>query len=315
MTSTETLGWYGLGSMGIGMALRLQAHLSAKGLPPLHFSNRTLARGDALKNEGAIQEETFEDVIAKSTIIFTMISNDGVLDSLVAQAMDKSISLEGKIWVDTSTVHPDTCTRCSSLLAEKGATFIASPVFGASPVAALGKLIFSMAGPSAAIDRVRPYVLDVMGRSIINMGQDVRKSSLLKIAGNIFVIGFQELMAEGHVFAEKTGLGTQQMEEFIGSMFGPVLESYSKRATSGAFAPPLDTQPGFAITLATKDVSHAVSLARQHGTSLPTLETALGRMEAARAYAGDSLDSSAVYGAARLEAGLPFWTHNSRQGN
>jgi 3-hydroxyisobutyrate dehydrogenase-like beta-hydroxyacid dehydrogenase len=122
-------------------------------------------------------------------------------------------------------------------------------------------------------------------------------------------------MAEGHVFAEKTGLGTYQMEEFIGLMFGPVLESYSKRATTGAFAPPLDTPPGFAITLAVKDVGHAVSLAHEHGTSLPTLETALSRMGAAREYAGDCLDSSAVYGTARLEAGLPFWTHNSRQGN
>ncbi|KAJ4247532.1 hypothetical protein NW762_013212 [Fusarium torreyae] len=244
-----------------------------------------------------------------------MISNDKVLEQLVAQVLEKGVPLMGKIWVDTSTVHPDTCAKSSSLLAEKGCAFVASPVFGASPVAASGKLIFAMAGPSWAIKSLRPSIIDVMGRSIIDMGEDVRKSALLKIAGNIFVIGFQELMAEGHVFAEKTGLGTQQMEEFIGSMFGPVLESYSKRATSGAFAPPLDTPPGFVITLAEKDVGHAVSLAREHGTSLPTLETALGRMRAAREYAGDSLDSSAVYGAARLEAGLPFWTHNSRKGN
>ncbi|KAM5372498.1 hypothetical protein ACJZ2D_007536 [Fusarium nematophilum] len=267
MTSTERIGWYGLGSMGIGY------------------------------------------------ISPDKISNDDVLNSLVAQALEAGISLENKVWVDTSTVHPDTCEKSSSLLRGKGATFVASPVFGASPVAAAGKLIFSMAGPSTAIDRVRPYVLDVMGRNIINMGEDVRKSSLLKIAGNIFVIGFQELTAEGHVFAEKTGLGTRQMEEFIGSMFGPVLESYSKRITSGSYAPPLDTQPGFSITLAAKDVRHAVSIAHEHGTTLPTLEKALDRMTAAREHAGDNLDSSAVYGAARMEAGLPFWSSNSRQGN
>lgn len=46
------------------------------------------------------------------------------------------------------------------------------------------------------------------------------------------VIGLQELIAEVQVFAEKTGLGTQTAEEFIGSMFGPVLESYSKRCDS-----------------------------------------------------------------------------------
>lgn len=132
---------------------------------------------------------------------------------------------------------------------------------------------------------------------------------------NIFVIGFQELIAEGLVFAEKTGLGTQQMEEFIGNMFGSVIESYSKRMTTGAWAPPLDRQPGFAIPLAVKDVRHAISLGDQYGTRVPTLETALSRMDAAREYAGDSLDSSALYGIARKEAGLSFWSRNSRQGN
>lgn len=50
-------------------------------------------------------------------------------------------------------------------------------------MAAAGKLIFAMAGPSAALASIKPLVLNVMGRSIIDMGEDVRKSSLLKISG------------------------------------------------------------------------------------------------------------------------------------
>lgn len=117
------------------------------------------------------------------------------------------------------------------------------------------------------------------------------------------------------MFAEKTGLGSQQTEEFIGNMFGPVLESYSKRMTSGAWAPPLGIAPGFAAALASKDAKHAVSLAETNGTRIPTLETALSRLTKAREFAGESLDSASVYGVARMEAGLPFWSENSRQGN
>lgn len=137
----------------------------------------------------------------------------------------------------------------------------------------------------------------------------------LQLYSNIFVIGLQELVAEAQVFAEKTGLGTAQMEEFIGSMYGPVLESYSKRMTTGAYAPPLGTQPGFAAALAAKDAGHAISIAEAHGTRIPTLETALARLTSAREYAGESLDSSSVYGVARMDAGLPFWSEKSRQGN
>lgn len=98
-------------------------------------------------------------------------------------------------------------------------------------------------------------------------------------------------------------------------MFGPVLESYSKRMTSGSWAPPLGTPPGFAAALASKDARHAISLAESHGTRIPTLETALSRLTKAREYAGESLDSASVYGIARMEAGLPFWSENSRQSN
>lgn len=116
----------------------------------------------------------------------TQISNDEVLDGLVSKALEAGITLEGKVWIDTSTVHPDTCAKSSERLGQKGATFVASPVFGASPMAAAGKLIFSMAGPAATIDRLGPFILSAMGRSIINMGEDVRKASLLKISGYVF---------------------------------------------------------------------------------------------------------------------------------
>jgi 3-hydroxyisobutyrate dehydrogenase-like beta-hydroxyacid dehydrogenase len=236
------------------------------------------------------------------------------LNGLVEEAMSLE-SIQGKLFIDTSTVHPSTSSAVAKTLGAKGADFIASPVFGASPVAADGKLIFAMAGPQEQIMRVSPYIQNVMGRQIINMGADVQNSSLLKISGNIFVIGFQELIAEAQVFAEKTGLGTARMEEFIGSMFGPVLESYSRRMTSGSWAPPLGTPPGFAVSLASKDARHALAIAEEKGTQLPTLTTALSRMTKAREYAGESLDSASVYGIARLEAGLPFWSENSRQSN
>ncbi|KOS48954.1 hypothetical protein ACN38_g30 [Penicillium nordicum] len=154
-----------------------------------------------------------------------------------------------------------------------------------------------------------------MGRSVIDMGEDVQKSSLLKISGNVLVISFMEVIAEAQVFAEVTGIGNQQLEKFIGNMFGPVLESYSKRITTGAYAPPLDTSPGFAAALASKDMKHALSIAASHSARLPTLETASNRLTSAREYAGECLDSSAIYGTARMEVGLSFWSKSSRQGN
>ncbi|KAJ5175683.1 Dehydrogenase multihelical [Penicillium canariense] len=293
--------------MGLGMSLNLQKYLLANGLPPLRYCNRTLSKGHALHEIGAIPEHGFEDVVQNSDVIFTMISTDDVLMELLTKALATGDSLKGKIFVDTSTIHPDTSEWAAQRLSKFGSTFVAAPVFGASPVAATGKLIFAMAGPAKATETVRPLIMNIMGRSIIDMGEDVRKSSLLKISGNVLVISFMEVIAEAQVFAEVTGIGSHQLEDFIGNMFGPVLASYSNRITSGAYAPPLETAPGFAAALACKDMKHALSIAASHNTNLPTLETASSRLNSARDYAGEHLDSAAVYGIGRMEASLPFW--------
>jgi 3-hydroxyisobutyrate dehydrogenase-like beta-hydroxyacid dehydrogenase len=66
---------------------------------------------------------------------------------------------------------------------EKQADFLAAPVFGGNPIAVDGKLVFAIGGPKRASDLVKPLIQDVMGRKVIDCGEDATKSSMLKIAG------------------------------------------------------------------------------------------------------------------------------------
>ncbi|KAF9874278.1 hypothetical protein CkaCkLH20_08261 [Colletotrichum karsti] len=307
MAATQ-VGWVGLGSMGIGMSKNLQQFLASSGAPALVYTNRTLSRGEALKELGAIPAETVCEVAKKSNIIFSCVSNDAVLQETASEII-KSGDITNKIYVDCSTVHPETSAAVSKQITDAGGQFVAAPVFGAAAMAAAGKLIFVTAGPESATSAIAPYLTGVMGRSIIPMGTDVTKSSLLKIAGNIVVVSFMEVLSEAHVFAEKTGLGSDILENMITDMFGPVLESYSKRITSGAYAPPPDGKAGFDVALAMKDLRHALTCAKDAGTRLETSEAALRHMEAARQIEPERpLDSSSMYGAVRKEAGLDFFS-------
>ncbi|CCF34098.1 6-phosphogluconate dehydrogenase [Colletotrichum higginsianum] len=307
MAATQ-VGWIGLGSMGIGMSRNLQKFISSSGAPSLIYTNRTLSRGDSLRELGAIPAETVSEVARKSDVIFSCVSNDAVLQD-TANEIIKSGDITNKIYVDCSTVHPDTSAAVSKLITEAGGQFVAAPVFGAAPMAAAGKLIFVTAGPESATSAISLYLTGVMGRSVIPMGTDVTKSSLLKIAGNIVVVSFMEVLSEAHVFAEKTGLGSPVLESMVSDMFGPVLESYSKRITSGSYAPPPDGKAGFDVALAMKDLRHALTCAKNAGTRLETCEAALRHMEKAREFEAERpLDSSSMYGAVRLESGLDFYS-------
>jgi 3-hydroxyisobutyrate dehydrogenase-like beta-hydroxyacid dehydrogenase len=64
------LGWIGLGSMGLAMAINIQKHLTSKSLPALQYWNRTISRGDPLKQIGGIPCEAPEELVANCDIVF-----------------------------------------------------------------------------------------------------------------------------------------------------------------------------------------------------------------------------------------------------
>lgn len=73
MAATQ-VGWIGLGSMGIGMSKNLQKFLSSSGAPSLVYTNRTLSRGESLKELGAIPVESVGEVASRSNVIFSCVS-------------------------------------------------------------------------------------------------------------------------------------------------------------------------------------------------------------------------------------------------
>ncbi|KAK0376121.1 hypothetical protein CLIM01_06541 [Colletotrichum limetticola] len=317
--------------MGLPMAINLQKKLQSHGAN-LTFSNRTVSKGAALVEAGAVAKNNIVEVAQICDDIFTMVSADAVLQSLVEELLASGIDLNGKTFIDCSTIHPDTAGSVSETLQKAGATFIAAPVFGANPVAQAGRLIFAMAGPKAAIERLEPLVLDVMGRKVINMGEDVKKAPMLKVTGyvaqrsmhdatvianrilcrNVLLVVFLEAIAETQVLAEQNGIGSNVMEDLIFENFGPVLGSYSRRMTSGSWAPKEGTA-GFLVSNTIKDAKHALRVANDLGVRMPALDIATNNMLSARAYGGENLDGAALYGTLRSQSGLPFWSENSRQ--
>jgi 3-hydroxyisobutyrate dehydrogenase-like beta-hydroxyacid dehydrogenase len=64
---------YGLGSMGLAMANNLQRHLAAKKALSLLYTNRTMSRGSPLQSIGGIPEPSFDKLVSRCGIIFTMV--------------------------------------------------------------------------------------------------------------------------------------------------------------------------------------------------------------------------------------------------
>lgn len=273
---------------------------------PLILYNRTQKRADdlseTLSGKTAVAS-TIEEAVSKADIIFTCVGNDAAINGTIDEALKGNV--KSKLFVDCSTVHPDTTEGLAKRVTEAGADFVACPVFGAPAAADAGQLICVLAGPKECVEKVKPYTKGVMGRADVDFGgQPYGKASLLKIIGNTFIVQMIEALSEGHVLAEKSGLGTENLHQFIEVMFPGPYTAYSNRMMSGDYYK--RDEPLFAVDLARKDAGHAMALAKAAGTRMKAVEVADAHLEQVKKHRGETGDIAGIYGAVRQEGGLKF---------
>jgi len=299
------LAWIGLGNMGRGMCKNIVEKGQLE--KPLIIFNRTGKRATVLSQSLPSGKSTVassvEEAVSKSDIIFTCVGDDAAINETIDAALKADV--EGKLFVDCSTVHPETTKALEKKIIGAGAAFVACPVFGAPAMADAGQLICVLAGPKVAVDKVKPYTKGVMGRAVIDFGgQPVGKATLLKVVGNTFVLNMVESLSEGHVLAEKSGLGSENLHQFIETLFPGPYTAYSTRMMSGDYHK--REEPLFAVDLARKDARHAMALAKAAGTHLKDVEVADAHLAQVKDHMGEKGDIAAIYGAVRKEGGLKF---------
>ncbi|QIX00970.1 hypothetical protein AMS68_006487 [Peltaster fructicola] len=294
------LSWIGLGNMGRGMV----KNIVEKGqfVAPIQVYNRTTARSEKLvssvgKSKVATLEETTD-----ADIIFICLADDDAVTETVNTILPRC---KGKLIVDCSTIHPDTTDKIAKTINDAGAEFVACPVFGAPAMADNGQLVCVLAGPKAQVDKVKPYCKGVMGRAEIDLSdQPYGTATRLKIVGNTFIVNMIESLSEGHVLAEKSGLGTKNLHAFVEALFPGPYTAYSNRMLSGDYYQ--REEPLFAVDLARKDARHAMNLAKAHGVRMKDVEVADAHLAMVKEHAGATGDIAGIYGAVRKENGLPY---------
>ena len=69
---------------------------------------------------------SLEEAVLKADIIFTCLGDDAAIRDTIATAIKGDV--KGKLFVDCSTVHPNTTNQLAKDIQEKGAEMVACPV-------------------------------------------------------------------------------------------------------------------------------------------------------------------------------------------
>src|SRR3954465_15957694 len=119
-------GWVGLGNMGNAIVLNLQK----KGCK-VNVFNRTKEKQAKVTEAGALSQESLQQLVHNSSIIFTMVSDDEAVKEVYSGEQGLvSHSPSGKIFVDMSTGSTETSRYLAEICNNSRNQFIEAPVSG-----------------------------------------------------------------------------------------------------------------------------------------------------------------------------------------
>ncbi len=168
----------------------------------------------------------------------------------------------GDIYVDMTTNSPDIVLQLAKDARIKDVAFLDAPVTGGTKGAEEGNLVFIVGGEKASLEKI-DGILQAMGNKIYHVG-DVGCGTIAKLVNNVISITSSAIMAEAFVLGVKAGIDPQILYEVAtsGTANNWDLQKYPESVFQGNF------EPGFRLSLASKDIGLAIQLGRKHGVPL-----------------------------------------------
>jgi len=290
------VGLIGLGGMGTGMAKSLLR--AGHGVTVF---NRTRARADALKADGATVAATIADA-CRSGIVMTMVADDAALESQVFGDAGILASLpRNGIHISCSTIGVALSDRLTAAHSAAGQQFISCPVFGRPDAAEAGRLAVVAAGPANAVERCKP-LFEAFGPKLLILGEKPSLANVVKLSGNFLIASVLESLSEAIAFARKSGVDAATLLDFLTSTLfnAPVYKTYGGLIVEGNY-----DKVGFALPLGLKDVRLVLQAAEAKSVPMPIASVVRDRFLTAMARGNESKDWSALGLIAAEDAGLP----------
>lgn len=274
-----TIGFIGLGDMGLPMARRLLAHGHE-----VVVWNRSADKAAMLAAEGARPVATPAAVVSAADLVGLCVTSDPAVEAIAGgpDGLFSAAAVSGKVIADFSTGSAEAARRLAETAAALGADWVDCPVSGGVPAAQAGTLIVMAGGRAEAIARLEPLFSAVSARTThvgpSGCGQLMKLCNQMIVSCNVLV------MAETLALARKAGIDVARFADTLRGGFADSLplQIFAPRMAAHAFEPRQT-----AIALMKKDAGLAAAMARTFGADTPMLRQAIAL------YARDDIDAEA----------------------
>jgi len=284
-----TVGFIGIGKMGLPMASRIAAHGY-----PLHAYDISAAAIKEFSSRvaDALAAKTLAEIGRTCKVVILMLPDSDVVNRVLFGEKDSLAAhlSRGSVVIDMSSSDPSVTCEIGPQMKETGIDFIDAPVSGGVNRAIDGSLAIMAGGDGAVIARVRPLLL-TMGKVIIETG--VLGSGHAMKALNNYVSAAGLLAAcEALKVGADFGIAPERIIAVLNASTGKNNSTENKMmqyVVSRLF------NSGFSLGLMRKDITIATDLSKRLGSKTLLGETLLKSWADAEAKIGGGADHTEIF--------------------
>ena len=269
----KSIGWIGLGRMGIPMSKRL-----LEDGYEVTVYNRTKGKEETYTGETVGVAESPAALINLTDVVIVMVSDDtAVRDIFTGTTGLLNSGTTGKVIINMSTVSPEISKEMAELFLQQGNHYLDAPVSGSVKQAEKGTLVVMAGGEEDVFQLVKP-ILERLSKLAIRVGSYGAGNSA-KLAVNTLLGIMSQGLAEVVLFAQHNGIETEDLLNIVhNSAMGNVYMKIKGDAI---------LNNNFQAAFALKHIAKDLRLAKQSGLKSPLGETIYKTFQDAEAEFGE----------------------------
>jgi 3-hydroxyisobutyrate dehydrogenase-like beta-hydroxyacid dehydrogenase len=209
MNNTATIGWIGVGKIGLPMAIR-----AVQGSFAVTAFDAAPARLTLAKEQGLTVAPGAHAAVQGKDVVVTSLPDDRALrgamfgpDGIIAHMAT------GAVLIETSTVSAEISAELAALAQAHHIAYLRTPVSGNASIAHTGALTCFVSGPQPAFESVRPLLASfTRAQTYLGKAEEARYA---KLAVNLMIAVSAGMMAESLALARKGGIAWQDILDVL----------------------------------------------------------------------------------------------------
>jgi 3-hydroxyisobutyrate dehydrogenase len=293
------IGIAGIGKMGAAIAQRL-IEVGHK----VTAWNRSADKLQPVKDAGAAVAATPAELVQASDAVISMLTDAAAIDAVYNGASGLLAGdVRGKLFIEMSTVLPQTEVALAEKVRAKGAIFVECPVGGSTGPARQGKLIGLMGGEPPDAARAKP-ILEQLCRRLEHCGP-IGSGAVMKLTINMPLMIYWQALGEALALCRPLGLDPARIMDLLSDTSGgpnvlkvraPVIAAVLKGGDGGPVT--------FDVDSGIKDLRTMLAEGKSRGVELPLVEKTLACYEETK---------RKVSGAAEVSDVSVYWANRAKQ--